>query len=384
MKESLLALINKTEDIEKLFHKSSSSPGIATISLDIIYDIQEFRIWVQEVKFELREIYDRTKDTFIWEAINELSANFNGWSDRQMFDKVKGSLFAIRKNIDKYFPTEKKNRTINSKENPMSKESKLFISHSSNDKDYVEKLVSLFEGMGLNDEQIFCSSIPGYDIPVGKNIFDYLIELFQDYDLHIIFVHSKNYYNSPISLNEMGAAWALKTNFTSILLPGFDFSEMTGVVKNTDIAIKVDRSEDEVKDKLNQLYNQIVLEFGIKRKSDILWEKKRDSFINSILDVKPIEQLVQKESLSKEANEMLQEIAQNDGSTIMKVVTLSGTSIQYGEKSIEEKDGQREFVKWESAIEELQSKYFIKKISKKDEIYQITKAGYEYLESQQE
>lgn len=384
MKESLLALINKTEDIEKLFHKYSSSPGIATISLDIIYDIQEFRIWVQEVKFELREIYDRTKDTFIWEAINELSANFNGWSDRQMFDKVKGSLFAIRKNIDKYFPTEKKNKTINSKENPMSKESKLFISHSSNDKDYVEKLVSLFEGMGLNDEQIFCSSIPGYDIPVGKNIFDYLIELFQDYDLHIIFVHSKNYYNSPISLNEMGAAWALKTNFTSILLPGFDFSEMTGVVKNTNIAIKVDRSEDEVKDKLNQLYNQIVLEFGIKRKSDILWEKQRDSFINSILDVKPIEQLVQKESLSKEANEMLQEIAQNDGSTIMKVVTLSGTSIQYGEKSIEEKDGQCEFVKWESAIEELQSKYFIKKISKKDKIYQITKAGYEYLESQQE
>ena len=112
MKESLLALINKTEDIEKLFHKSSSSPGIATISLDIIYDIQEFRIWVQEVKFELREIYDRTKDTFIWEAINEQSANFNGWNDRQMFDKVKGSLFAIRKNIDKYFPTEKRTQQI--------------------------------------------------------------------------------------------------------------------------------------------------------------------------------------------------------------------------------------------------------------------------------
>ena len=266
----------------------------------------------------------------------------------------------------------------------MSKESKLFISHASYDKDYVEKLVSLFEGMGLNDDQIFCSSIPGYDIPVGKNIFDYLLELFQDYDLHIIFVHSKNYYNSPVSLNEMGAAWALKTNFTSILLPGFDFSEMKGVVKNTDIAIKVDQSEDEVKDKLNQLYNQIVLEFGIKRKSDILWEKKRDSFINSILDVKPIEQLVQKESLSKEANEMLQEIAQNDGSTIMKVVTLSGTSIQYGEKSIKESDGRHEFVKWESAIEELQGKNFIEKISKKDKIYQITKAGYEYLESQQE
>lgn len=380
MKESLLALINKTEDIEKLFHKSSSSPGIATISLDIIYDIQEFRIWVQEVKFELREIYDRTKDTFIWEAINELSANFNGWSDRQMFDKVKGSLFAIRKNIDKYFPTEKKNRTINSKENPMSKESKLFISHSSNDKDYVEKLVSLFEGMGLNDEQIFCSSIPGYDIPVGKNIFDYLIELFQDYDLHIIFVHSKNYYNSPISLNEMGAAWALKTNFTSILLPGFDFSEMTGVVGNGDIAIKLDQSEDEVKDKLNQLYDQLVSEFGLKKKSDILWEKKRDSFINSILDVKPIEQLVQKESLGKEACEILQELSSNNNSTVMRLATLSGTHIQYGKKSIAESQGQREFVKWDSAIDDLIDKGFIKKVGDKDDIYKMTNAGYEYLE----
>lgn len=380
MKESLLALINKTEDIEKLFHKSSSSPGIATISLDIIYDIQEFRIWVQEVKFELREIYDRTKDTFIWEAINELSANFNGWSDRQMFDKVKGSLFAIRKNIDKYFPTEKKNRTINSKENQMSKESKLFISHSSNDKDYVEKLVSLFEGMGLNDEQIFCSSIPGYDIPVGKNIFDYLIELFQDYDLHIIFVHSKNYYNSPISLNEMGAAWALKTNFTSILLPGFDFSEMTGVVGNGDIAIKLDQLEDEVKDKLNQLYDQLVSEFGLKKKSDILWEKKRDSFINSILDVKQIEQLVQKESLSKEACEILQELSSNNNSTVMRLATLSGTHIQYGKKSITESQGQREFVKWDSAIDDLIDKGFIKKVGDKDDIYKMTNAGYEYLE----
>ena len=112
MKEDLLLLINKTEDIEKLFHKSASSSGMATLSLDIIYDCQEFCIWVKEVTFELREIYDRTKDSFIWETLNELSANFNGWNDRRMFDKVKGSLFAIRKNIDKYFPIGEKNTTI--------------------------------------------------------------------------------------------------------------------------------------------------------------------------------------------------------------------------------------------------------------------------------
>ena len=41
-----------------------------------------------------------------------------------------------------------------------------------------------------------------------------------------------------LSLNEMGAAWALKANCTSLLLPGFKFEEMKGVVNNNTIAIK--------------------------------------------------------------------------------------------------------------------------------------------------
>ena len=57
-----------------------------------------------------------------------------------------------------------------------------------------------------------------------------------------------------LSLNEMGAAWALKANCTSLLLPGFKFEEMKGVVNNYTIAIKLDSDEYEVKDKLDQLY----------------------------------------------------------------------------------------------------------------------------------
>lgn len=372
MKDNLLELINKTEEIEKLFHKSSDS------AFDIIYDRQEFRLWLQETKFELRDIYDRTKDTFIWETINDLSANFSGWSDRLMFDKVKGNLFAIRKNIEKYFP-QTESRTVNVKEKEMPKKSKLFISHSSKDKEYVEAIVSMFDDMGLNDGQLFCSSIPGYDIPLGKNIFDYLFELFQNYDLHVVFVHSKNYYQSTVSLNEMGAAWVLKKNYTSVLLPGFDFSEMKGIVGNGNIAIKLDQSEDEVKDKLNQLYDQLVSEFGLKKKSDILWEKKRNNFIKDILAIKPLEN-VSKNLLSKEACEILQELSSNNNATVIRLATLSGTHIQYGKKSIAESQGQREFVKWDSAIDDLIDKGFIKKVGDKDDIYKMTNAGYEYLE----
>lgn len=376
MKDNLVELINKTEEIEKLFHNSSDS-----IAFDIIYDRQAFLLWLQEIKLELREIYDRTKDAFIWETINDVSANFNGWQDRKMFNKVKGNLFAIRKNIEKYFP-QTNNNTVQGKEKKMPKKSKLFISHSSKDKQYVEEIVSMFDAMGLSDEYLFCSSIPGYDIPLGKSIFDYLMELFQDYDLHIVFVHSKNYYQSPISLNEMGAAWALKKNYTSILLPGFDFSEMKGIVNNANIAIKLDCSEDELKDKLNQLYDQIIAEFGIKKKNHILWEKKRDSFIKNILAIQPLENTSQN-LISKEAYEMLQELSKDDNAIIIKTITLSGTTIQYGEKSIADTKGQREFAKWDSAIDTLVEKRFIKKVSTKDYIYKITNAGYEYLEKKQ-
>ena len=51
----------------------------------------------------------------------------------------------------------------------------------------------------LNRRDIFCSSIPGYGIPNGANIFDFLRERFLNYDLHIIFVHSPEYYESPVN-----------------------------------------------------------------------------------------------------------------------------------------------------------------------------------------
>ena len=68
---------------------------------------------------------------------------------------------------------------------------KIFISHASKDKEYVKKLVELLDGMGLDQTQIFCSSLPGYDIPVGSDIFDYLRQQFQEYELHVFLIHSK-------------------------------------------------------------------------------------------------------------------------------------------------------------------------------------------------
>ena len=162
------------------------------------------------------------------------------------------------------------------------KSPRIFISHSSKDKEYVEKIVDLLISIGLNQNHVFCSSLPGFDIGIRKDIFEYLRNQFENYNLHVFIIHSENYYNSHVSLNEMGAAWVLRNECTSILLPGFEFGQMTGVVDNRAVSLKLDLEEREVKDKLNQIYDGLVDEFGLSRFNLSIWEKLRDKFINEI------------------------------------------------------------------------------------------------------
>ncbi len=103
---------------------------------------------------------------------------------------------------------EKQDKTIVLEDKPF----KVFISHSSEDIAFVNELVKLLEFLGVDSsEKLLCSSIKGYQIPTSEDFADYILKQFYDYNLFVIIVHSHNYYSSPYSLNEMGAAWVLKT-----------------------------------------------------------------------------------------------------------------------------------------------------------------------------
>ena len=283
MKETLLALISQIDVIEAKFHRTPSSSGYLMPSVEEIGDVPEFQMWIQSIQLELQEIVDRTGDHFVADTLECAKFNYDGWNDKKYFTALKGKLIAMRGNIEKYY-MEGGASEVTHKKAP-----KIFISHSTKDKPYVEKIVALLDDMGLDQTQLFCSSMPGYDIPVGRDIFEYLREQFLEYDLHVIFVHSPSYYQSAVSLNEMGAAWALRSDYTSLLIPGFNFGQMVGVVSSNAIAIKLDNDRIEVKDKLNQLYARIVEEFGLRRKPDVVWEQKRDRFIDDVLSIVPNE-----------------------------------------------------------------------------------------------
>ncbi len=158
---------------------------------------------------------------------------------------------------------------------------KVFISHSSQDMAFVQPLIELFEHIGLNADNMFCSSVSGYNVPLDNNICDYLKEQFQNYDLRVIFVLSENYYKSAASLNEMGAAWVLQHKYTSILLPQFDFRDVKGVIDQMRISIKLDSEKFELKMRLNELRDTLIEEVGLAHQvsSQNIWERHRDAFI---------------------------------------------------------------------------------------------------------
>ena len=282
MRNDLIELIDKIDEIKSHFHTNGGN-GIPR--RNEIYNKPEFSLWKQELQFELQQLYDETKDKFIYNILVNLKQRFNGWKDEQVFNELSGSLLAIKKNIDKYYPLE--NEYIEGPQggNDMNqKKTKVFISHSSEDQSYVWRIVDFIESIGLRNEQIFCSSVPGYAIPLNEDIFEHLKKQFQDFNIHVIFILSKNYYESVACMNEMGAAWVLQSKYTTVLLPGFDFDEIKGSINPRQIALKLDSDKMDIKEKLDQLKDMLISEFTLKPLQGVRWESKRDTFIMNILE----------------------------------------------------------------------------------------------------
>ncbi len=154
----------------------------------------------------------------------------------------------------------------------------VFVSHSSRDRGFVRELVELLRKVGLSQDSLFCSSYFGYGIPTGQDIFDFLKHCFTDYELYVILMISKgNYYSSPASLNEMGAAWVLGSKCIPVLLPGMTPSEMSGAIDASRLALVLD--DEEAKYRLNELRDSVCGFLGLPADADKSWDYDRDQFL---------------------------------------------------------------------------------------------------------
>lgn len=266
---------------------------------------------------------------------------------------------------------------------------KVFISHSSKDKPYVKLLVDLLEDIGLSENEMVCSSVSGYGIPLGNDIYEWLSKQFEDCKLHIIFVLSTNYYESVACLNEMGAAWVLKQKYDMLLLPGFDFQKIEGAINPKQIGIKLDSDTTELKQRLNELKDSLIKEFNDKHISDLKWERKRDEFINNVamlketkqnqeIEIKEYEEMQNAHYISNDAVILLVYAASDISGQIIMSRTLSGLSVYGGKYNfIRGERNAREEAHWSAAVEELEDNDLIADRGYNHEIFEVTNDGYQ-------
>ena len=217
--ENLIRLIEQAPDIKKRFKteyislgKPAGKPAMQT-PYQTIHNDEKYLLWKAEIEAELEKLPQSKTVQDIIHLFSKMGKNF---SDDSTFAQLEAKLTVLGKTLSESVGEGSK----------MDRPHKLFISHSSKDADYVEVFVGLLEILGLRDEEIICSSVPPYCIPLGNKVYEWLVNEFQNSDLHVIYAFSKDYYSSTASLNEMGAAWAMKHKWTGVLLPGFQFNQL--------------------------------------------------------------------------------------------------------------------------------------------------------------
>lgn len=149
---------------------------------------------------------------------------------------------------------------------------KVFISHAYKDKLLVDAFVDLLTKAGIPEAQIVCSSTPGTQLHTGTSLYAELRKELSNNNVFVIFMLSENFYASPVCLNEMGAVWIMKSECQIILLPGFTFKQVEGVICEKGlIGIALDVYDEPSIARFNHLRNDLV-EYGFTLNFD-KWDR---------------------------------------------------------------------------------------------------------------
>ena len=236
--------------------------------------IEQYQKWYTKSFVLLERCFDDDNEYF--RQFKNVDNTQNGYGLRRNYDGILASYMVLISKLrtGEFVKTEK---IIKTEKKPL-----LFVSHSSKDETFVEHLVNLLQTIGFNKRNLFCSSVEGYGIDEGADIYETLKSKFQDYDIYVIFVLSENYYNSPACLNEMGAAWVLQSDYTTFIIPGFQIINIRGAINANRLAIIIDNPKY-IRSTLNKFKDKLIDKFKLTfLDDDIVWEKARNKFIENV------------------------------------------------------------------------------------------------------
>lgn len=139
------------------------------------------------------------------------------------------------------------------------KHGKIFISHSSENKEIVNKFCDLILGNGLNintSEELFNTSLDGSKPKNGEDFRSRIKNELIDAKLVLQFI-SKDYRDSRVCLNEMGAAWVLSENVIPLIIEKDDYD--VGFIHSTNQQCQL-TSEEAILSLIDDLKERCIVE----------------------------------------------------------------------------------------------------------------------------
>lgn len=209
-------------------------------------------------------------------------------SDFQTFVNAEkdGNCFVLAHIYDSISPSYKvlMNRIANirdtTKFDSTEKKPKIFISHNEKDEPFAKALTKLLLEVGIQHKDIFCSSFPGFGVPMGDKIIETIKSEFDKHQLIVLFIHSPRFYMSHVSLCEMGAAWILGCKVFSFLTKDCSFNELTGVIKADEMVFRAGQTN--TYHTLNDFKDYLSKKFPLSFDNTSAWESLRNDFIQAV------------------------------------------------------------------------------------------------------
>lgn len=203
-----------------------------------------------------------------------------GFNFQREFEIEVNNGISVLESISELLSLEKEGLTTHDEkiEKYVSGSPKIFISHSSKDKDIIKMFVEnvLLVGLGLPVKDIAFTSEEAFGVEPGESIANYIKHNIACSCIVLIML-SDNYKSSEVCLNEMGATWALHKKCVSVLLPGTGFDKL-GWLTSLEKAVVIKE-----KSQISSLCEKIADLCGVDMKERFtIATQKIDEFVSSI------------------------------------------------------------------------------------------------------
>lgn len=286
--KTLLSLISDMHESQNDFGDGMAIFG----GVDLYYvpedELEEFKNKFAQWKSYVHELLVKQfgrDDQYVyeWDTYVETTVDKKEPILPQLKKKVNKGLSLIDSFLERLDIRFHYDESVEEKLENMAKPPKVFISHKKEDKAYADALVNLINFIiGSDGDKIFCSSVQGYGVKQSRDIMDELKAQFDNYEVFMAIIHSPRYYQSPICLNEMGAAWVLGTRFSSFLTMDCKIEHMRGVINKEKIFIDPKDDSDQLNAHLNDFKDDLVELFGCNQLDENKWENARNRFVKEV------------------------------------------------------------------------------------------------------